>query len=49
MCRIRALPRLHGWRDKVALVMGDLKREALAPKWPSHLQVSVDVDQQDLL
>ena len=35
--------------DKVALVMGDLKREALAPKWPSRLQVSVDVDPQDLL
>ena len=35
--------------DQVARVMGDLKREVLAPKWPSHLQVSVDVDPQDLL
>jgi hypothetical protein len=29
--------------------LGDLKREVLAPKWPSHLHVSVDVDPQDLL
>ncbi|MDA0858387.1 MAG: primosomal protein N', partial [Verrucomicrobia bacterium] len=35
--------------DQVARVIGDLKREVLAPKWPSHLQVSVDVDPQDLL
>jgi len=30
-------------------VIGDLKREVLAPKWPSGLRTSVDVDAQDLL
>ena len=35
--------------DKVGEVIGDLKREVLAPKWPSGLRTSVDVDAQDLL
>ena len=35
--------------EKVSTILGDLKREVLAPKWPSHLHVSVDVDPQDLL
>jgi primosomal protein N' (replication factor Y) len=30
-------------------ILGDLKREVLAPKWPTGLKVSVDVDPQDLL
>ena len=35
--------------EQVSAVLADLKREVLAPKWPSSLQVSVDVDPQDLL
>ena len=35
--------------DKVPELMGDLKREVLAPKWPTNLRVTVDVDAQDLL
>ncbi len=35
--------------EKVGDVIGDLKREVLAPKWPTGLRVSVDVDAQDLL
>lgn len=35
--------------EQVGAVLADLKREVLAPKWPSSLQVSVDVDPQDLL
>jgi primosomal protein N' (replication factor Y) len=35
--------------DRGVPILGDLKREVLAPKWPSGLKVSVDVDPQDLL
>ncbi|NBV95991.1 MAG: primosomal protein N' [Verrucomicrobia bacterium] len=35
--------------DRGVAILGDLKREVLAPKWPSGLKVSVDVDPQDLL
>jgi primosomal protein N' (replication factor Y) len=35
--------------DRGVPILGDLKREVLAPKWPSGLKISVDVDPQDLL
>jgi primosomal protein N' (replication factor Y) len=35
--------------DKVPELMGDLKREVLAPKWPTGVRATVDVDAQDLL
>ena len=35
--------------DKVPELMGDLKREVLAPKWPTGVRATIDVDAQDLL
>ena len=35
--------------DKVPELMADLKREALAPKWPAGMRATIDVDAQDLL
>jgi primosomal protein N' (replication factor Y) (superfamily II helicase) len=35
--------------DRGVPILGDLKTEVLAPKWPCGLKVSVDVDPQDLL
>jgi primosomal protein N' len=35
--------------DKVPELMVDLKREVLAPKWPSGMRATVDVDAQDML
>ena len=35
--------------DKVPELMGDLKREVLAAKWPTGVRGTIDVDAQDLL
>ena len=35
--------------EKVPELMGDLKREVLAPKWPTGVRGAIDVDAQDLL